>query len=51
MRRKQQKLQRTSTTYLHSNEFGASASNPLASIELVLQATSRPSGVKDTPHL
>ena len=44
-------MQRTSTTYVHSNEFGASASNPLASIELVLQATSRPSGVKVTPHL
>lgn len=40
----------TSITSVYSNEFGAFASSPLASMQLVLQATSSPSGVKSTPH-
>lgn len=42
---------RVPSSTFYNNEFGASASSPLASIELVLQATSRPFGVISTPHL
>ena len=42
-------LRKISLSYYRS-EFGASVSSPRASMQLVLQATSRPFGVKSTPH-